>query len=327
VSATAFTRRRFVASGLALAPWIGPRAAGERPRRVVIAHAFEATEEQKESHARWFKAEGWILGGNLALEYVPLQAIEDPEAAERRAREIVASKPDAIIVESDHQVLFRKLTRDIPLVFANLWFDPVRLGLVEAYNRPGGNMTGTAIPPIDRAWQTAIELRPGMKRIGVLYEDTLKDPYRREMRITLGETASRLRLEMVEIAVRPSAPWADVERRIRSAKVDAIDVGISDAVGWKRELMRFLERSRIIGVWGDAYDVRDGGLFAVNSDGRRGFYEAVRMTGRILHGASPSQMPVQFVRSIHTSINLDTARAMDIEVPASVLAAADLVYP
>jgi len=317
--------RRALLAALAIAPWWA-RAEG-RGKRVVIVHAFAKTEAQTTSHARWFKAEGWIVGDNLALEYVALQLVEDPELAERKAREIVASKPDAIIVESDHPVLFKKLTRDIPLVFANLWFDPVRLGLVEAYNRPGGNMTGTAIPPIDRTWQTAVQLRPGMKRIGVLYEDTLKDPYRKEMRITLGGIASRLRLEMVEIAVRPSAPWAEVERRIRALNVDAIDVGISDAVAWKHELMRFLVRSRIVGVWGDAFDVRDGGLFAVNSDGRRGFYEAVRMTGRILHGASPSQMPVQFVRAIHTSINLDTAKAMGIEVPASVLAGADLVYP
>src|SRR4029078_4377623 len=110
-------------------------------------------------------------------EYVNFATLPGEEAIERKAREIVASQPSAIIIESDHVYLFNRLTAQIPLVFANLCCDAVRLGFVASLNRPGGNVTGTAFPWIDKAWETAKELRPWMRRIGVLYTGGISDAY------------------------------------------------------------------------------------------------------------------------------------------------------
>ena len=320
-------RRRIVtllfAACVARAPF-GTAAAV--PRRIVLIHEFEINDGHRRAHARWLAQDGLIMGSDVVIEYVNLVAIRDVAEMERKARAIVASRPDVILIDTDHTFLFKRLTSDIPIVFANFCCDLVRLGLVESLQRPGGNVTGTASPPIDKALEVAKELRPRMKRIGMLFDDNVPAQFLSETREGNRPVARRLGLVLVDIAIRRDAAFPDVERAIRAARVDAVEIDLSERFSWEPDLMRFLERARIIGLWGDAVAVRAGGLLAVHSDGGRGFRDAMGIAARILKGAKPAEMPVQINHYIHTSINLRTAKAMGIEIPPSVLTIADVVF-
>jgi putative ABC transport system substrate-binding protein len=321
------SRRRILAIIAAmLGSQAGPAGADAVRKRVVMVHDAPVSEEDRSRHARWFRQEGWVVGRNLSIEYASFAGLRDPQAIERRAREIVASRPDVMLVDSDQILLLPRLTGEVPLVFMNLCCDPVRLGLVRSLSRPGGNITGTGVPLVSRAWSIAKELRPGMKRIAVMVPKDVPAVFVEEYREMFRAAASRLRLQVVEMPVSRDEKFAEVERSLRAARVDAVDAGIGEDFPWYGDLIRFLERSNIVGIWGDATDVNAGGLVAVHPDYLTGAWEAARIATRILNGAKAADTPVEIVEVIHTSINLRTAKAMGIEIPASVRTGANLVF-
>jgi putative ABC transport system substrate-binding protein len=325
-------RRGFVAAGAAciiaaIAGGLPLASADVGRKRVVIVNDSPFSEKDIARQARWFRQEGWVLGQNLSIEYASLAELRDPQVIESRAREIVASKPDVILIlDWDQLLLFPRLTKEIPIVFVNFGCDPVRLGFVQSVSHPGGNITGTLVPFVSKAWSVARELRSGMKRIAILAPNDVPTIFVAEFREMYRAVASQLRMQTVELLVSRDAKFAEIERMIRTAKVDAVDVGIGEDFPWYRDLVRFLERSNIVGIWGDAADVRAGGLIAVHPDTLTGFWEAVRIAAHILGGAKPADTPVETVEYIHTSINLRTAKAMGIEIPAAVRTGANLVF-
>jgi putative ABC transport system substrate-binding protein len=320
-------RRIIVLISAAVAGGVQAAGADAARKRVVVIVDWPISDKDRTRQSRWFRQEGWVLGQNLSIEYTNLAENHDPQVIERKAREIVASKPDVILIlDWDQVLLLPRLTKEVPIVFANFGPDPIRLGLVQSLNHPGGNVTGTALPFVSKAWSVAKELRPGMKRIAILAPNDVPAVFAAEYREAYRAVASQLHLQTVEVLVSRDAKFAEIERALRAAGVDAVDVGIGEDFSWYRDLIRFLERSNIIGIWGDAADVRAGGLIAVHPDTITGFWEASRIAARILNGAKPADTPVETVEYIHTSINLRTAKAMGIEIPASVRTGANLVF-
>jgi putative ABC transport system substrate-binding protein len=261
-----------------------------------------------------------------------LDDIFDLAEIERRARAIIASRPDAILI-SPHvdATLFKRLTRDVPIVF---WTsgDPVRMGLVESLRRPGGNFTGASDRSVElmvKSYQLFRELRPGLKRVGILMDDATTDDDRALVRDAQGPTAKRLGLERVEIVVPMKATVAQVEGAIRASRVEALDVALSgdgDLVPWTKDAMKFIERSGILAAWDHPGLVRDGGLLSVGGNLREIQREAVRIVARILRGTKPGDIPVYEGRGVRIALNLRTARAMGLAVPESVLLQATYIF-
>src|SRR5258706_4736984 len=195
--------RRDVLRMGALLAFAAALARAQKKHGVVITPAGTTmNEDSRPLVAKWFAEDGLVDGRDLVLEFVVLDEITDLAEIERRARAIVASRPDAILV-SPHvdATLFKRLTRDVPIVFWALSGDAVRMGLVESLRRPGGNITGTSDRSIElmaRSYQLFKELRPGLKRVGTLMDDGMTDDDRVLAREAQGPAAKRLGLQRVE---------------------------------------------------------------------------------------------------------------------------------
>ncbi|HUL95704.1 MAG TPA: ABC transporter substrate-binding protein [Usitatibacter sp.] len=329
-------RRRTLAM-LALAALPGGVLAVDQParlKRVVLVKIGDGkvTEENRKRWIQGFAEEGLVDGRDVALEFeegiAPSNTGDGPWTAEseRRAREIVASRPAVIVAGGDKIHLFRKVTKEVPLVFWAIGRDPVDWGLVESYNRPGGNITGSAFPVRGRdsevkPLELLKALRPGARRLGVLVEKDrwLQNPHRAKDLEDDRIMASKVGLENVEVAVPNDAKPAAVIDAIRRAKVD-----ILQCLGgnYSPEVREFLVRERIPFACGDIYQ---GGLVYSFASWDENGRNAIGIVAQILRGANPATIPVRFPSRYYTKINLNTARELGITVPASVLLQADEV--
>ncbi|MGE5615966.1 MAG: ABC transporter substrate binding protein [Bacillota bacterium] len=324
--------RRRVLVGLALTGLALPRpllAAGATVKRVLVQREPIFNEKGRKRLAKLFANQGLVEGRDIAIEFVDLGDGDWPEnEVVNAARKAVQSRPDVILAWGESAPLFKRLTADIPIVFHTLDMDPVRVGLVESLNLPGGNVTGTldgGLDVVEKCWELAKDVRPSIKRFGTLIDD-LPDGLLADLRIHQERAAKRLGVQRVEIRVPLAAPFPQVERAIASAKVEALDISLSvEHPRWEKELMAALVRMRIVGVWPTLVLVVRGGLLSVMGNGNESREVAVQMAAKILRGAPASQIPIYNVKTFVTSINLRTADAMRLEIPSAVLLRANWV--
>lgn len=312
-----------------LGPALGRAQPAPRVMRVAHITAAGMNLNWRERTTRWFAEEGFVEGRDLALEHVDLDSPSAGET-ERRARAVIAGRPDVILVAGNRIDLFVHLTSEIPIVFHSYGLDPVRRGFVESLRRPGRNVTGTTLwdeSVMIKFWELLKELQPRAKRLGDLWdEDDLAalSPFMAEIRELRSTAASKLGLDKVEIVVPTKGGFPPVERAIRAAKIDVLHVATED-VAWFPELRRFLERSRIPAMWQNVGLVRAGGLVSTHPSLEESVRVAVRIASQILRGANPAGIPVHFPTRFLTGINLRTARAMGLAIPSAVLLRADVV--
>ena len=296
-----------------------------RIARVVIAQ--KVSEKSRELWRAEFAKHGWVDGRNLALSFVDVREAPEGEA-EARAREVIASRPDAILMLASAEIaLFKRLTKDIPFVFYNGGTDPARLGLVESLRRPGGNITGTSLH-MDRIWAKAWamlkEIHPAMKRGGVLSDLEDHDRYPNEdwsradsvHREDMQATASRLGIEIRDVFIPKGATLVMAMDAIRKSKSEALRI---DAAWTKFPgLIASLEKARILTCGFTLAFVRGGGLLTFTFDFEEGQTQAVAIVARILRGESPATIPIYESVRYHVAVNLRTARAMGFTIPASI---------
>lgn len=278
----------------------------------------------------WFAAEGFVEGRDIVLEPMGLhEIVTRGESFEPRAREIVADRPDVIFVVGaggPFPLFLKRITSEVPVVFWSLGVDPIRIRLVKSLRAPGGNVTGTAWPEPDvfvlKSWEILKELRPGARRIGVLFGPRLPgDVWIESLVVAQVQAAARLGLERVEIRVPEDQGFAVLEKAIRAAGVDLLDPETGVEWKWRPELMSYVERVAIPTVWDEAW-VPKGGLVSLTASYEEMCREGVRMVARILRGAKPAELPIYQARQFAIALNLRTARAMKLEVPHHLLLSA-----
>jgi putative ABC transport system substrate-binding protein len=309
----------------------GISSAAAKPRVVILAVGTTMTEGWRPRLAKWFAEDGLVDGRDVEMEFLDMSSITEEAEVERRARPIVASRPAAIMMHNEPEV-FHRLTRDVPIVFYNFDTDPVRLGLVQSMRRPGGNITGStsgAVGLVPKTCEIYKALRPKLKRIGILADSASLGAQLDVAREVQGEAARRLGVDRVDIVIPLNASAKEVEKAILASKVDAIDVTFSmDDVPWALEAMKIVERARILASWDNLWRVRQGGLLSVDGDYIEAIRESVRIVAQVLRGTKPADIPVYESRRVVISINLGTARAMNLTIPASVLIqATNLIRP
>jgi putative ABC transport system substrate-binding protein len=294
----------------------------KKPRVVILAVGTTMTERWRPRVAKWLAENGIVDGRDVDLEFHDLSPITDPAEVGRRARPIVATRPAAIMMHNEQRV-FQQLTHEVPIVFYNLDVDPVRLGLVQSLRRPGGNITGStsgSVALVPKTCEIYKALRPQLKRIGILCDDASLGPEVDLMREIQAQAAKRLGVDRVDIVVPTEADASQLEKAVLSAKVDAIDVALSiDDVPWAKDAMRIVERAGIVASWDNRWRVSQGGLLAVEGDYIEAIRESVRIVAQILRGSKPAEIPVYESRRVVITINLRTARAMNLAIPESVL--------
>jgi putative ABC transport system substrate-binding protein len=222
--------------------------------------------------------------------------------------------------------VLQRVSRTVPIVFAQS-IDPVGAGVAASLARPGGNATGFAQfeYSLSGKWAELLkEIVPGLKRIGVLREPANAAGIGQWAIIQTTATAAGM--EVSPLAVRDPG---EIERGVASFAREP-NGGLVVAVGSSTTLHRgaiiaSAARHQLPAVYGYRYFVTAGGLISYGPDLLGQYRRAAGYVDRILKGEKPADLPVQAPTTYDLTINLKTAKALGLDMPATVLARANEV--
>ena len=271
------------------------------------------------------KEAGFVEGQNVAIEYRSAEDQTDrlpllvADLLRRQVALIVGNTPAALAAKA--------ATTTVPIVFVT-GGDPVRDGLVASLNRPGGNVTGISFISAELgAKQLGLlrELRPGAARIAVLVDPKWPHTERVCLRgpgCGFGRRAAT-RSSSMSAATAKSRPPLQRSSNVGLARCTS---GIGGFLISQRErIVALAARHRIPAIYNLREVVAAGGLMSYAPSITDAYRQAGIYAGRILKGEKPGDLPVMLPTKFEFVINLKTAKALGLEIPAGVLALADEV--
>jgi ABC-type uncharacterized transport system substrate-binding protein len=269
---------------------------------------------------------GWREGHNIRLDV--RFAAADPDRMRAYATELVGMVPDVILAQTTPitAALLRQ-SRTIPIVFV-IVSDPVGSGFIESLARPGRNATGfvNLESTLVEKWVELLkEIAPKVSRAAMMFNpDTA--PFAGYYMRPFEAAARSLAIEPIGAPVRDEA---DIERAIAGLAQDAKGglVIMTDiyTLTHREPINRLTARYRVPAVNSTTAITREGGLLTYGVDTIDLFRRAAPYVDRILKGAKPGELPVQVPTKFEMVVNLKTAKALGLEVPATLLARADEV--
>jgi putative ABC transport system substrate-binding protein len=286
----------------------------------------DALTDRLRGFRQGLKDTGYVEGENVTIEY--RWAENEPDRLLALAAEL-ARRPVAVIATSGGPAVTfaaKAATTTIPIVFSSAR-DPVRLGLVASFARPGGNLTGVAM--------MVAELAP--KRFELLSEMVAHASV-----IALLVNPNNVQTDGVSKGVREAARAKAVQLQILKAstegeidaafgtlmqlQADALVVGPDVFLHSRREQLEALEvRHTVPAIYEWRESVAGGGLISYGPKLTSVFRQLGIYAGKILTGAKPGDLPVEQPTKFELVINLKTAKALGLTVPPSILARADEV--
>jgi putative ABC transport system substrate-binding protein len=322
-------RRQFISLlGSASIAW--PRAArAQQPSLPVVAFigGGSADAARVAAFRKGLNESGYVEGQNVTVDYQWLEGHYDrlPALLAELVRRQVAVI--ATPVSTPATLAAKAATATIPIVFA-VGEDPVRLGLVASLARPGGNVTGINFFTTE---VTAKELRllhdlvPKAVRIAVLVNPAnvaVAEPTLRAVQEAAPTIGLQIQILNASTIGEIDAAFATIARE----RPDALFI-VGDGFFNSRhvQLLTLTAVNKIPAAYWDRELVAAGGLMSYGTDITDSFRQIGVYTGKILEGAKPADLPVLQSTKFEFVINLQTARALGIEVPPGVLSIADEV--
>ena len=268
---------------------------------------------------------GYFEGQNLVIEYRSVDGRDDRFPG--LARELLALKVDVIVTRGTPAAKAAKnATSTVPVVMAASG-DPLGTGLVTSLSRPGGNITGLSAIVGELApkrLELIREIVPGLARIAVL-ANTSNDAVRRDWaRI---ETAARsLGVQSQLLDLRESDALGPTFDDASARRADALVVVI-DAITQanQQRIVDLAMKHRLPAIYSSREFVDAGGLISYGVSYPDLYRRVATYVDKILKGTKPADLPVEQPTKLELVINLKTAKALGLELPATVLARADEV--
>ncbi|HEY8498634.1 MAG TPA: ABC transporter substrate-binding protein [Limnochordales bacterium] len=262
---------------------------------------------------------GYVDGRNVRYDVRSAQG--DLTIAQAIAQRFVSDRVDLILaIATPAAQAAAQATNTIPILITAVT-DPVAARLVKSLERPGTNVTGTSdMTPVAAQLRLLKQLAPQARRVGVVYNP---GEVNSQVQAAIArQAAAELGLELVEASASSSTEVLTAAQSI-ARRVDAFYVFTDNTVVSALEsVIKVAEESRRPLVVGEGDSVRRGGLASVAID----YYQLGRQTGqmaaRVLEGASPAEMPIQFQEQARLIINLKAAERMGVSVPPELVAAA-----
>jgi putative ABC transport system substrate-binding protein len=325
-------RREFVAIlGVAAAlPWALRAQQGGQTRRVAVLLA-EAIEDDPEYEGRIsaFAAAlrdlGWIDGQNLKL-FVH-RAKPNSGDIRKGVAELLAENPDIIVAgggTTTPPVL--QATNKIPVVFATA-IDPVGSGLVESLAQPGGNVTGFMQfdYSLSAKWLELLKQAvPSTVRVGVVRDPTV--PSGIGQFAVIQSVAGSVGVDVVPISTRNAGEIENgIAKLARSPNGGLIATSGAAVNGHRDLIVQLAARHRLPAVYASKMFVDRGGLISYGPDVVANYRRAAGYVDRILKGEKPADLPVQAPDKYHLAVNLKVAKALGLELSATVVGRADEV--
>ena len=269
---------------------------------------------------------GYSEGKNLTFEYRSAEG--RPERLPSLAMELVRTNPDVLIAGFGTLAAqaAKAATTTIPVVFATVG-DPLGAGIVASLARPGDNVTGLTDQARDvqgKRLQLLQDLVPGMHIVAVLMNpDT---PFSR-LALEEAEKAAEyahIQLKVLEARTPDQVP----DRFADAAKAEAAALLVLEdplIYSMRRKVADLAAQFRLPAIYVYRDSAEAGGLMSYGPDRRQLYRRAAEYVDKIMKGAKPADLPVEQPTKFELVINLETARALGLDVPATLLALADAV--
>jgi putative ABC transport system substrate-binding protein len=324
-------RREFItALGGALAAWpLAARAQQpENVRRIGVLSGAARDNPDLQARLAAFQQVlqqlDWTDGRNVRIDY--RWGAGSADNTRKYAVELVALAPDVILATGPTVEQVLQATRTVPIVFV-VTADPVGSGFVDSLSRPGGNATGFMLLEysLSAKWLELLKLiAPAVTRAAVL-----RDPGNTSgvgQFAVIQSVAPSVGIEVSPVNVRDAG---EVERAVkafaRSSNVGLI-MTASPLTATHRDLVIMLAaQHKLPAVYYNRSFADAGGLISYGPNFIDQYRQAANYVDRILRGEKPADLPVQASTKYELVINLKTAKALGLEMPATVLARADEV--
>jgi putative tryptophan/tyrosine transport system substrate-binding protein len=267
---------------------------------------------------------GFVEGRNVGIEFRWAEGRYDQLPA--LAAELVAHRVSVIVAQGGDppSLAARSLTATIPIVFTSS-SDPVKLGLVNSLNRPGGNVTGvwlyTSLLGTKRL-ELMRELLPANTSIAVLVN--LSNPNAQTDMAELQVAAHVLGQSITLVKASTEAEIDAAFATLAQSRVSALLVNTDPFFLARRDqIVALAARNQATAIYAQREFVAAGGLISYGASLADGYHQVGLYTGRVLKGENPADIPVMQPTKFEMAINLKTAKSLGLSIPATLLARAD----
>jgi putative tryptophan/tyrosine transport system substrate-binding protein len=321
-------RREFIGLlGSAAAAWPVVASAQQpgKPTIGILGSGTPATQSQwTAAFMQRMRELGWVEGQNIAIEYRWAEGHTDrlPELA----MELVRLKVAIVLTHNTPPMLAAKqATATIPIVFATSG-DPVGAGIVASLARPGGNITGLSSQAPDAAGkrlELLLELIPGLRHLASLAD--VGNPY---AMLDVGEfrrAAHTLGLEVTPIEISGAEEIAPALEALKGRAQALYVVAVPLFFAERIRINTLAVGMRLVTMHGVREYVEAGGLMSYGPNWPDMWRRSANFVDKILRGTKPADLPVEQPTKFDLVINMITARALGLEIPATLLARADEV--
>ena len=323
------TPRRVLLAGASLAILAAPSMTGAQPDRKIprigILRSGSSPDPLVEAFRQGLRELGYIEGRDVVLEYRWAEGRDERLAP--LAADLVRLGVDVIVAGGSQALVAKQATSTIPIVMpvAN---DPVGSGIVAALARPGGNVTGLAFlsEELPGKWVELIrEVMPQVTRVAVLWH-----PPTEAGQLKVADSAARaLGLRLYPLKVQRSDDFRTAFAEAHRERAEAL-ITLSSPFFYahRTRIVDLAARYRLPAVYHQReFVVEAGGLISYGPNLRDLFRRAATYVDKILKGVRPADLPVQQPTQFELVINVRTAKALDLTIPASLLQRADQVVP
>jgi putative ABC transport system substrate-binding protein len=324
-------RREFITLLGAAAAWpFAVRAQqADRIRRVGVLMGIAESDPEGQARVAALREAlqklGWVDGRNIRID--SRWGGGDTERLRAGAAELMGMTPDVVAGGGATALAaLQQATRTVPIVFVGAT-DPVGAGFVESLAHPGGNATGfTQFEySVSGKWVELLkQIAPRVARAAVVRDSTVAGGIGQLAAIQ--SVASSLGVELSPIGVRDAG---EIERGIRAftrgSDGGLIVVSGASTARHRDLIITLAARYRLPAVYPFRYYTTSGGLISYGPDTIDPYRQAAGYVDRILKGERPADLPVQAPTKFELVINLKTAKALGLEIPATLLALTDEV--
>ena len=318
------SRRTFVGGALALA---GPVHAQPPLTRPVIGFVTERAlpPPYLEALRRGLAERGWVDGRTVRIEM--RSADGDLERLPGIVAQVIGLGVSVLVTGIETAVILaaKKATAKVPIVFVT-GGDPVEFGIVPNRAKPGGNITGYGggIGVIQQRLALLREVRPRARRVGVLLNHT--NPIHPTILAATTRVAGPLGITLHEAGVFEPTELGEAFTRMQAARAEVLLVpGDAMFSRHRAQIIMLAARARLPAVYGDRLFVDAGGLMSMSVDLIDLCGRAAGHVDRILRGAQPGDLPIEEDVMLELLVNVTTARALGVTIPASLRQRAVLV--
>ncbi len=294
----------------------------KRPLVAVLSVVARVGNSPLKAFEQGMRELGYVDGGNIDVAFRFANGHLDLLPA--LAAELIELAPVVVMAAvTPAAVAVRKLTQTIPIV-CPLLANPIEFGLIASMARPEGNVTGVMFRIDDLAGkqlELATQLVPALARVGLIINVVSGVIIDRQEAETAGK---RLGLELVAAEVREPNDLDPAFQVLSSKHVQAIIVLVDGMLFQERERIAQLAASaQLPAVYGFRDHVDAGGLISYGVNLAQNFRRSATYVDKILKGAKPGDLPVEFPNKLELVINLKTAKALGLDIGPTLMARAD----